>query len=207
MDSTMEISKDAQSKILRCREYLDQKMSSNDALYYGINTGFGYLQNVRIDADQLEQLQENLIMSHACGMGDEVPAEIVKMMLLLKVQSLSYGHSGVQVETVQRLVDMFNHNILPVVYTQGSLGASGDLAPLSHLCLPLLAKGKVYYKGMKRDASDVWKELGWAPIKLKSKEGLALINGTQFMSAYGLHILIHAHRLFDWSLKNSCDEF
>ena len=207
LESTLQISEHSLLKIQTCRDYLDKKMESNDALYYGINTGFGYLQNVRIDAEQLEQLQENLIMSHACGMGEEVPREIVKLMLLLKVQSLSYGHSGVQVETVQRLVEMFNHNIFPVVYTQGSLGASGDLSPLSHLCLPLLGKGKVYYKGQIRDASDVWRELGWSPIKLKSKEGLALINGTQFMSAYGLYVLIHSHRLFDWSLKTAALSF
>ncbi len=201
MDASLEISPTAISKIQLCRAYLDKKMESNNDLFYGINTGFGYLQNVRIDSSQLEQLQENLIMSHACGMGEEVPHEIVKLMLLLKVQSLSYGHSGVQLETVQRLVDMFNHNIIPLVYTQGSLGASGDLAPLSHLCLPILGKGVVYYKGRKREASALWQELGWSPIKLKSKEGLALINGTQFMSAYGVYTLIHAHRLFDWSLK------
>lgn len=189
------ITYDAHEKILRCREYLDGKMTEADHTYYGINTGFGYLQHVRIDADSIEQLQYNLIVSHACGMGEEVPADIVKLMLMLKIKSLSYGHSGVQIDTVKRLMDMYNHEVLPVIYTQGSLGASGDLAPLSHLSLPLLGLGQVYYQGAKRDTASVWKELGWEPIHLQSKEGLALINGTQFMSAYGLYCLKKAERL------------
>jgi histidine ammonia-lyase len=189
------ITYDAHEKILRCREYLDGKMTEADHTYYGINTGFGYLQHVRIDADSIEQLQYNLIVSHACGMGDEVPKDIVKLMLMLKIKSLSYGHSGVQIDTVKRLMDMYNHEVLPIIYTQGSLGASGDLAPLSHLSLPLLGLGEVYYQGQKRDTASVWKELGWEPIHLQSKEGLALINGTQFMSAYGLYCLKKAERL------------
>jgi histidine ammonia-lyase len=189
------ITYDAHEKILRCREYLDDKMTEADHTYYGINTGFGYLQHVRIDADSIEQLQYNLIVSHACGMGDEVPKDIVKLMLMLKIKSLSYGHSGVQIDTVKRLMDMYNHEVLPIIYTQGSLGASGDLAPLSHLSLPLLGLGEVYFQGVKRDTASVWKELGWEPIHLQSKEGLALINGTQFMSAYGLYCLKKAERL------------
>jgi histidine ammonia-lyase len=189
------ITYDAHEKILRCREYLDGKMTEAEQTYYGINTGFGYLQHVRIDADSIEQLQYNLIVSHACGMGDEVPKDIVKLMLMLKIKSLSYGHSGVQIDTVKRLMDMYNHEVLPVIYTQGSLGASGDLAPLSHLSLPLLGLGEVYYQGQKRDTASVWKELGWEPIHLQSKEGLALINGTQFMSAYGIYCLKKAERL------------
>lgn len=198
-DTTIVLSEDSLTQIDKCRKYLDSKMSDNEELFYGINTGFGYLQNVRIDAAQLEMLQENLIKSHACGMGEEVPQEIVKWMIFLKVKSLSFGNSGVQVATVQRLVDMYNHNVLPVVYTQGSLGASGDLSPLSHLSLPLLGLGMVYYKGEKKPASEVLSQLDWQPIKLQSKEGLALINGTQFMSAYGLHSLVKSHRLLEWS--------
>ncbi|MFM7709873.1 MAG: histidine ammonia-lyase [Ferruginibacter sp.] len=182
--------------VINCREYLDKKMASGDGLFYGINTGFGYLQNVRIDDEQLETLQANLLKSHACGLGDEVPATIVKWMLFLKIRSLCYGHSGVQWETVQRLIDFYNEDILPVVYTQGSLGASGDLAPLSHLCLPLIGMGEVNHRGVRKQAHDVLRENQWHPISLKSKEGLALINGTQFMCAYGIHILINARRLF-----------
>ncbi len=156
---------------------------------YGINTGFGSLCNVIIPDNELEQLQTNLVMSHACGMGHEVPLEIVRLMLLLKFQSLSYGKSAVQLQTVERLVDLYNNKVYPIVYEQGSLGASGDLSPLAHLSLPLLGMGEVNYQGNKYQASVVLKQLGLEPIKLKSKEGLALLNGTQFMSAYGMYCL------------------
>lgn len=193
------ISGESCQRIANCRNYLDQKLSDNQARFYGINTGFGYLQNVPIDHDQLKQLQENLLKSHACGMGEEVPDAIVKLMLLLKIKSLSYGHSGVQMETVTRLVDMYNAEILPVIYTQGSLGASGDLAPLSHLCLPLIGEGEVNYKGLRLDAREMLQQMNWEPIELQSKEGLALINGTQFMGAYGMYNLINGHRLMQWA--------
>jgi len=193
-DQLVSITFDAHERILKCREYLDKKARSG-ALFYGINTGFGFLQNVKIDDSQTQQLQYNLLMSHACGMGDEVPKDIVKLMLMLKIKSLSYGHSGVQIETVKRLMEMYNNGVLPVIYTQGSLGASGDLAPLSHLSLPLIGLGEVYYKGEKQKAEPVLKELGWEAIHLKSKEGLALINGTQFMSAYGMYCLKKSEQL------------
>ncbi len=185
--------------IYKCRAYLDKKINNSDALFYGINTGFGYLQNVKVDNNQLTQLQKNLIMSHACGMGDEVPQDIIKLMMLFKIKSLSYGHSGVQVATVQRLIDMYNATILPVIYTQGSLGASGDLAPLSHLSLPLLGMGNVWYEGKKIPSSEILKKNKWEPIELQSKEGLALINGTQFMSAYGIYNLLQSDRLLKWA--------
>ncbi len=190
---------DAHHRITECRTYLDKKIEDGEALYYGINTGFGYLQHVHIDKAQLQQLQVNLIESHACGLGEEVPAEIVKLMIMLKIKSLSYGHSGIHIETVKRLMEMHNHNVLPVVFTQGSLGASGDLAPLSHLSLPLLGLGEVNFAGRKMPAADALQSLGWQPLQLKSKEGLALINGTQFMSAYGLHSLVQADRLLKWA--------
>jgi histidine ammonia-lyase len=189
----------AHERIVQCREYLDGLDSTEGKLYYGINTGFGFLQNVRIDPGQTEQLQYNLLKSHACGMGEPVPAHIVRLMLAFKIKSLSYGHSGVQIDTVKRLTELYNEDILPVVYTQGSLGASGDLAPLSHLCLPLIGLGEVMVDGVRRSSAEVWAERGWEPIHLRSKEGLALINGTQFMSAYGLYILTQAQRIFDWA--------
>ena len=195
----IEIAAQAIENIAKCRTYLDKKVADSNELFYGINTGFGYLQNVRIDNAQLETLQENLIKSHACGMGDEVPAEIVKLMLLLKIKSLAYGHSGVQTETVQRLADMYNDEMIPVIYTQGSLGASGDLAPLSHLCLPLIGMGEVYLKGERMSAEKALQILNKKPITLKSKEGLALINGTQFMSAYGMYCLVKADKLLQWA--------
>jgi len=193
------VSAEAVSRINKCREYLDKKLSNSDELFYGINTGFGFLQNVQIDKTQLQQLQKNLIKSHACGMGEEVPAGIVKLMMALKIRSLSYGHSGVQMETVQRLADMYNNDVLPVIYTQGSLGASGDLAPLSHLSLPLLGLGEVNQAGKKMPAAEALKKFNWQPIELKSKEGLALINGTQFMSAYGIYNLERSDRLIKWA--------
>jgi histidine ammonia-lyase len=198
-DQPVSITPDTYQQIIRCREYLDNKLLDTETLIYGVNTGFGFLQNVQINADQLEELQKNLLQSHACGLGEEVPLEIVKLMMMLKIKSLSYGHSGIQIETVMRLVDMYNNEVLPVIYTQGSLGASGDLAPLSHLSLPLIGMGEVNYKGKKYKASEINKKLSWEPLRLKSKEGLALINGTQFMCAYGLHILIQAERLMNWA--------
>ncbi|KEO73595.1 histidine ammonia-lyase [Anditalea andensis] len=199
-DKRLELSPKAILNISKCREYLDVKMVENEeALYYGINTGFGYLQNVRIEKDQISELQYNLLKSHACGVGDKVPKEVVKLMLLTKIQSLSYGNSGVQLETVKRLVDFYNHDILPVVYQQGSLGASGDLAPLSHLSLPLIGLGEVYFEGEVYKSDEILKQFGWSPIALQSKEGLSLINGTQFMVAYGIHCLLKAKKLLSWS--------
>jgi histidine ammonia-lyase len=195
LNQQISITIDAEEKITACRAYLDSKMKDADSLYYGINTGFGFLQNVQIDAGSIEQLQYNLLVSHACGLGEEVPAPIVKLMLMLKVKSLSYGNSGVQIDTVKRLIDLFNHNVTPIIYTQGSLGASGDLAPLSHLSLPLIGLGEVYYEGQKQESKTVMEKLNWQPIQLQSKEGLALINGTQFMCAYGLYCLKKAEHL------------
>ena len=188
---------DAHERILACREYLDRKMAEKDRSYYGINTGFGFLQNVKIDAGQIGQLQYNLLVSHACGLGEEVPHDIVKLMLMLKIKSLSYGHSGVQINTVKRLMEMYNNDVLPVIYTQGSLGASGDLAPLSHLSLPLIGLGEVYFKGERMPSAKALEQLNWKPIQLQSKEGLALINGTQFMSAYGIYCLKKAEHLLE----------
>ena len=206
-NTTVSLSEQAMEKITVCRAYLDQKMNQSNALFYGINTGFGYLQNVRIDDSQLEQLQRNLLQSHACGLGEEVPQPIVKLMMAFKIKSLSYGHSGVQLQTVNRLVDMYNAGVFPVLYTQGSLGASGDLSPLSHMCLPLIGMGSVWYKGEKYSAPVLLQKLSWQPIELKSKEGLALINGTQFMSAYGMHNLIQAERLLHWANRIAAISF
>ena len=189
---SLTLSEEVKINIQKCREYLDTKMESQEAPIYGINTGFGSLCNVIISNENLSQLQENLVKSHACGTGEEVPHEIVKIMLLLKIQSLSYGNSGVQLITVERLVDFYNKDILPVIYNQGSLGASGDLSPLAHLSLPLLGEGEVYFEGKKVHSSVVLQKFNWQPIVLQSKEGLALLNGTQFMSAYGSYILLKA---------------
>ncbi len=191
----LRLSDDARQRIDRCRKYLDRKMEHPERPIYGITTGFGSLCDISVGHDDLAQLQKNLVMSHACGTGERVPSEIVKLMLLLKIQSLSYGHSGVQLATVERLVDFFNNDVLPVVYQQGSLGASGDLAPLAHLSLPLLGLGEVEFEGKVRPSAEVLTGLGWRPIELQSKEGLALLNGTQFMSAYGVWAVIRAEHL------------
>lgn len=193
--TTLALSEEATANIEKCRTYLDHKMQTETNPIYGINTGFGSLCNVKISTEDLTTLQENLMKSHACGTGDEVPQEIVKIMLLLKIQSLSYGNSGVQVETVQRLIDFYNHNILPIVYTQGSLGASGDLSPLAHLCLPLIGEGEVMMNGKRITAKEMLSQMNWEMITLKSKEGLALLNGTQFMSSYGTYILLKTKKL------------
>ncbi|MBR7004657.1 MAG: histidine ammonia-lyase [Bacteroidales bacterium] len=196
---TLVLGDEAKSAIIKCRNYLDSKMEDISRPVYGITTGFGSLYNVTIPTDQLSQLQYNLVVSHACGTGETVRPDIVRLMLLLKAQSLSYGHSGAQLVTVQRLLDMFNNDILPVVYQQGSLGASGDLAPLAHLSLPLIGLGEVLYKGKVRPSKEVWDEMGWEAITLQSKEGLALLNGTQFMSAHAIWSLIQCHRLSEWA--------
>jgi histidine ammonia-lyase len=190
----LELSDEAKINIQKCRDFLDNKMASHSEPIYGINTGFGSLCNVKISNENLSKLQENLVKSHSCGTGEEVPSAIVKLMLLLKIQSLSYGHSGIQLQTVERLVAFYNNDILPVIYTQGSLGASGDLAPLAHLSLPLLGEGEVYFEGKKVYSSVIMERFNWEPIVLQSKEGLALLNGTQFMSAYGAHILMKANK-------------
>lgn len=191
----LELSEESTQKIIKCREYLDNEIQKRNEPVYGVTTGFGSLCNISISKEELETLQKNLVMSHACGTGEEVPKEIVKLMLFLKIQSLSYGHSGVQLATVQRLIDLYNNNIIPVVFQLGSLGASGDLSPLAHMSLPLLGLGEVYFEGKRTFTQDVYKKFGWQPIVLMSKEGLALLNGTQFMSAYGVYCCLNVFRL------------
>lgn len=191
----LELSEESVALIQKCRDYLDSKMKTQKEPIYGITTGFGSLCNRSISPEALNQLQENLVMSHACSTGTEVAPEIIRLMLFLKAHALSLGKSGVQVVTVQRIIDFYNNDILPIVYDRGSLGASGDLAPLSNLFLPLIGKGEVRHKGVKCDAAEVLAQYGWAPIKLQSKEGLALLNGTQFMSSHGVLALIKAFRI------------
>lgn len=183
------------ANIQKCRDFLDTKMQEEDQTYYGINTGFGSLCNVKISIEDIEQLQENLVLSHACGVGAQVPSEIVKIMLLLKIQNFVYGHSGVSIQVVNRLVDFYNQDILPVVYQLGSLGASGDLAPLAHLSLPLINKGWVYKSGVKIKSE----HLTFQALKLQSKEGLALLNGTQFMNSYAVWCLLKIKKLIQWA--------
>lgn len=192
------LSEDTLSRVRANRQFLEKKIDSGQ-IFYGINTGFGSLCNVRIDKSQLSQLQQNLVCSHATGLGNPVPQEIVKIMLLLKILGLGQGFSGIQEATIQRLVHFYNEDILPVVYEQGSLGASGDLAPLAHLSLPLIGQGLVWYKGVQRPSIEVLSELGLEPLSLGAKEGLALLNGTQFMSSYAVYNMMHSHALIQWA--------
>lgn len=196
------LSESAVEKIQHCRDFLDTKTDENTVPIYGVTTGFGSLCNRHIDSQDLTTLQENLIKSHSCSVGTPVDKTVVKLMLLLKAHALSMGFSGVQVETVKRILDFYNNDILPVVYDRGSLGASGDLAPLANLFLPLIGEGWVVYDGKTIKGSEVLNIFGWRPITLKSKEGLALLNGTQFMSANGIKALIDG-----WHLVNCFDLF
>ena len=196
-NDSLVLSAELQERIQTCRDYLDQKVANSTQLIYGINTGFGSLCDTAISTADLEALQRNLVCSHACGMGEEVPLVIVRRMLLLKVLGLSKGASGVQLATVERLLFFFNNHIYPVVYQQGSLGASGDLAPLAHLSLPLIGEGEVYFENQKISANELNKKFNLKPIVLQSKEGLALLNGTQFMSAYATYAVAEAYQLFE----------
>jgi histidine ammonia-lyase len=196
-NAKISISEDAKVGIVKCCIYLDEKVAQSDRLIYGVNTGFGSLCDTAISTEDLEQLQRNLVLSHACGMGERVPEEIVRRILILKIMGLSHGASGVQLETVERLVFFYNNHIHPVVFQQGSLGASGDLAPLAHLVLPLLGEGTVLFEGKEYASREINQRFGLEPIVLRSKEGLALLNGTQFMSGYGSYAISHARKLWN----------
>ncbi len=193
------LSDTAKELIIKCKKYLDDKLSASTAPIYGINTGFGSLCDRKISKDDLHKLQENIVISHACNVGPEVPSEVVRLMLFLKAHALSYGNSAVQLKTVERIIEMYNNDVLPVICEQGSLGASGDLAPLAKLFLPLIGLGEVYYKGEKRPSAEVLAELGWGPIQLEAKEGLALLNGTQFMLSHAVYTLLKAFKIVKYA--------
>jgi histidine ammonia-lyase len=192
------ISQGAKERITASRAFLEDKTARSKHPIYGVNTGFGSLCNVEISPEQLGQLQTNLVRSHACGAGDYVQKEVIRLMLALKVESFSKGVSGIRLSVVESLVEMYNSGALPVIYQQGSLGASGDLAPLAHMSLPLLGEGEMWYEGAQYDTKEVLELLGdrgWRPCELASKEGLALLNGTQFMSAHAVYALLQGQKL------------
>lgn len=191
----LELSDESVRLIQKSKDYLDRKLQESEKPIYGINTGFGALCDIEISRAELSKLQENLLLSHACNIGSEVPPDVVRLMLLLKAHALAKGNSAVQLVTVQRILDLFNQDVLPVVCEQGSLGASGDLAPLAMLFLPLLGLGEVRFAGEKCDTGKVMKQFGWEPVQLQAKEGLALLNGTQFMTAYGVYALLKTFRI------------
>ena len=191
----LKLSKESKAKIEHCFNYVHAKINETDALYYGINTGFGSLCDIAISPDEIEQLQLNLLQSHACGMGDEVPERIVQIMMLLKINALSQGYSGVSLELIEQMIMLYNAEVYPVVFQQGSLGASGDLAPLAHLALPLVGLGEVRYGNTRLSSQVVYKVLEKNPISLKAKEGLALLNGTEFSTAYGVWSVLQSEKL------------
>ncbi|MDE7402979.1 MAG: histidine ammonia-lyase [Muribaculaceae bacterium] len=196
------LSDEGRERISHCRDFLDVKTYESKEPIYGVTTGFGSLCNKHISPEELSTLQENLVKSHSCSIGTPVDTDVVRLMLLLKAHALSMGFSGVQVETVERILDFYNNDIIPVVFDRGSLGASGDLAPLANLFLPLIGEGEVFFEGRRIKSEDMLAQMGWRPIKLKSKEGLALLNGTQFMSANGIKALIDG-----WHMVNCFDLF
>ena len=195
--TTLSLSNNSVHAIQRCRDYLYEKLNHSWEPLYGINTGFGSLYDRNISKDQLAELQVNLVKSHACGIGPEVSQDIVRLMLFAKAQSLAYGYSGVEVATVKRIVDFFNHGVYPRIFEIGSLGASGDLCPLAHLALPLIGLGEVRHEGACLEGERLKERFGWIPLKLGAKEGLALLNGTQFMGAYSWYCVVQAHRLME----------
>lgn len=187
----------ARAKVDRCHRYLLDRISRSNELVYAVNTGFGKFSDVRISPEDIGELQVNILRSHACGVGAPLDSESVRGMLLLRAVSLAQGHSGVSVETVQRILDLLNARIHPRVPTQGSVGASGDLAPLSHLALVLIGEGEAELNGKLLSGGEALKKADLQPLRLGPKEGLALINGTQFMTSVGAHLLLSARSLLD----------
>ncbi len=198
------LSETSKKKVIAARKLIDEWVESEKVIY-GVTTGFGGFSSIRVQHNDIEKLQENLIISHTAGVGENLPPLIVKLMMLLRVNALASGYSGIRLETLQLLIDMINKNIIPVIPSQGSVGASGDLAPLAHLVLSMIGKGEVQIisditneKAVKVKAVSSKRALekfGLKPIRLAAKEGLALINGTQMMAAFGAYICIEAQKL------------
>ncbi len=191
---TIKISQKAKQDIKRSRNVIEKWITSGEVIY-GVTTGFGEFKDVKIPKKDLEQLQHNLIISHSAGVGEALPKNIVRLMLLLRINSLVKGFSGVRLELVERLVKIFNLGIVPYIPSQGSVGSSGDLAPLAHLAAVVIGEGHAYYKGNVMPSKEVLSKFGLNPFKLSAKEGLAMINGTQMMTAFAVEILNRSVRL------------
>ena len=189
------ISDEAEKKVLESRALVDSKIMQNNPIY-GINTGFGKLSTIKIKNMDIANLQKNLILSHSVGVGNCIPDRIVRIIIILKIISFIKGHSGVSLSLIKQMLIFLNNDCLPLIPSKGSVGASGDLAPLSHMTLPFIGIGEVKYKGEIISVESAFNKLNIKPIELKSKEGLALINGTQFSTAYGVYSLKKAHDLF-----------
>ena len=192
------LSKELKNNIIESRQFLNDKINEDKSIY-GINTGFGKLSSIKINQKDINKLQENLILSHAVGVGDNIPNEIVRIIILLKVLSFTKGNSGIRIEVVDLLLNLLNNNCLPLIPLKGSVGASGDLAPLAHMSLPLIGLGEVSFKNQIMSSSAAFEELNISSIKLEAKEGLALINGTQFSTAYGVYSIDKLIKLFKLS--------
>jgi histidine ammonia-lyase len=192
----VKLSQDAKQKIIDAHDFLLAQVRTGKT-FYGINTGFGLLSHVKIPDQDIETLQYNLLRSHSCGMGPALKDSQVRAMLLLRGANLALGHSGVSLELVEQILNVLNHDITPVIPEAGSVGASGDLAPLSHLALVLIGEGRATYQGKEQSGGEALKSAGLKPIRLGPKEGLALINGTQYMSALGVLALLEAEKLAD----------
>ena len=189
------LSKELRDNIVNSRLLVKDKSSAKEPIY-GINTGFGKLSQIKINNSELNKLQKNLLLSHAVGVGQNTPDVIVKIIILLKIISFSKGHSGISLDVVNMLIELFNNECLPIIPSKGSVGASGDLAPLSHMSLALIGVGDMKYKNTIISSKKALKKIGLKPVELKSKEGLALINGTQFSTAYGVFCLNKLHDYF-----------
>jgi histidine ammonia-lyase len=193
---SINLSKEAEEKVRKSAACVD-KIVKEERVTYGVNTGFGVLCNQVISQKDVSKLQENLLKSHAVGVGKAIPTQVAKLMLIIKAHALAQGFSGVSLETLKRIIWHIENDIIPVVPEKGSVGASGDLAPLSHLFLPLIGLGEVEVKGKKYDTAKFFKDKKIKPIKLAPKEGLGLINGTQFMAAFGAFGLFRFHHLLE----------
>src|SRR5690242_9051332 len=205
-----ELSETVWNRVSVNRAAFENLIKNSDTHYYGINTGFGSLYNIGISHEQIRQLQTNLLRSHACGLGPAVPSNIVRLTLLLKIISLAQGHSAVRKEVIQFLIELYNNNIVPVVPSLGSLGASGDLAPLAHLFLPIIGEGDVVFKREQMASTRALQVCGIDTLQLEAKEGLALINGTQYSLAWLIFAIDNATRLsevIDMCTAMSMDAF
>ncbi|MDD1422842.1 aromatic amino acid lyase, partial [Dolichospermum sp. ST_sed1] len=191
---TLAISSEVRAKLKMFRGYVEKVLQS-DKTVYGINTGFGFLSDVSIPKDKLVQLQLNLIRSHACGVGETVEPEVIRGLLILRAHTFLLGHSAVSESCIDTILEFLKHDILPIIPCKGSVGASGDLAPLSHLALGLLGEGDVFYQGIKMPAAAALKKSGVKAFSPSAKEGLSLINGTQFMTTIGAFAIVEAKKL------------
>ena len=190
----LQLSPEVEAKIVAGSRFV-LEIAQQDRYTYGVNTGFGSLCETRVEPDEMPALQLKHLISHACGVGEIVPESLSRLVMFIKLLTFRTGNTGISLEIVNRMLDFWNHDIIPTIPKKGTVGASGDLAPLAHLALPLVGMGSVHYRGQIVEAAEVLQELGWEPLQLKPKEGLALTNGVQYINAYAVQSLIRAEEL------------